>query len=184
MSATTCNNGHPMAAEHAFCPYCGSPRKPPIAGEFPPPLNSPQGPGWCQASDDKLYRYPSETGPAPPGSALNSPQGPGWWQATDGKWYPPVGNPAWPSSKATKNKGTSAVGVIGTGVAIYAAIGWHTATTAYHAYCTGLVGALQTTAGQAGCTTELHRTDLFMAVCLVAVAVVAWSLVNLFRQRS
>jgi hypothetical protein len=185
MSATTCNNGHPMAAEHAFCPRCGSPPKAPVAAESPPLLNPPQGPGWCQAGDGQRYRYPSETIPAASGPALNPAQGPAWWQASDGKWYPPATNATFPSSNTARSTGAGkVVAVIGTGVAIYGAIGWHTATTAYHAYCTGLLGALQSATGQAGCATELHRTDVFMAVCFVGVTTVAWSLVTLFRQRS
>ena len=42
--------------------------------------DSPQGPGWWQASDGRWY---------PPSDA----PGPGWWQASDGQWYPPTSAP-------------------------------------------------------------------------------------------
>ena len=73
--------------------------------------DTPQGPGWWQASDGRWYppeQAPGATpAPAPDaGAALGpapSPLGPGWWQASDGQWYAPEQAPgaAPPSASST-----------------------------------------------------------------------------------
>jgi uncharacterized RDD family membrane protein YckC len=70
--------------------------------------DTPQGPGWWQASDGRWY--PPEQAPgatpsaAPSGGAARGPApgplGPGWWQASDGQWYAP--------EQATGGHGSSA----------------------------------------------------------------------------